>query len=63
MKAEPLLAELNRLRKDLNEDPADVEWLALHHAFCFISYKMTEFQKYMEEQTAKGAFTVIDDAQ
>ena len=56
MKAEPILAELNRLRKDIGEDPTDIEWLTLHHAFCFISYKMSDFQKYMEEQTAKGAF-------
>jgi hypothetical protein len=56
MKAETILAELNRLRKDLDEDPSDLEWLALHHAFCFISYKMGEFQKYLDEEGSKGAF-------
>lgn len=56
MKMEPLLAELNRLRKDLDEDPTDIEWLALHHAFCFISYKTGEFQKYVDQQAAAGAF-------
>lgn len=56
MRAETLLAELNRLRKDLDEDPSDLEYLALHHAFCFISYKMTDFQRYVEDQDAKGAF-------
>ncbi len=56
MKAEAILAELNRMRKDLGEDPSDIEWLAVHHAFCFISYKMSEFQKYVDEQAAKGAF-------
>ncbi|CAG1007858.1 hypothetical protein PHYC_03488 [Phycisphaerales bacterium] len=56
MKAETILAELNRLRKDLKEDPSDIEWLTLYHAFCFISYKMGEFQKYVEEQDGKGAF-------
>ena len=56
MKAENLLAELNRLRKDIGEDKSDLEWLAVHHAFCFISYKMSEFQKYMEEQDKAGAF-------
>lgn len=56
MKAETILAELNRLRKDLDEDPSDIEWLALHHAFCFISYKMSDFQKYVSEEAAKGAF-------
>ena len=56
MKAETMLAELNRLRKDLDEDPTDIEWLTLHHAFCFISYKMGDFQKYLDDQAAKGAF-------
>lgn len=63
MKAETLLAELNRLRKDLKEDPTDVEWLTLHHAFCFISYKMSEFQKYVEQEDRKGAFRAIDAAE
>ena len=56
MKHETLLAELNRLRKDLDEDPTDIEWLTLHHVFCFISYKTGEFQEYVDDQDAKGAF-------
>jgi hypothetical protein len=56
MKAETILAELNRLRKDLGEDPSEIEWLALHHAFCFISYKMGDFQAYLDDQAAKGEF-------
>jgi len=56
MKAETLLAELNRLRKDLDEDPSDVEWLTLHHAFCFISYKMGDFQAYLDGEGERGAF-------
>lgn len=56
MKVEMMLAELNRLRKDLGEDRADIEWLTLHHVFCFVSYKTGEFQKYLDEQAAKGAF-------
>jgi len=56
MKAETMLAELNRLRQDLDEDKGDLEWLALHHAFCFISYKTGEFQKYLDEQAERGAF-------
>lgn len=56
IKAEMFLAELNRLRKDLDEDPADLEWLTLHHVFCFVSYKMGDFQKYLDEQAAQGAF-------
>ncbi len=56
MKAETILAELNRLRKDLDEDPTDIEWLTLHHVFCFVSYKMGEFQRYLEDQADRGAF-------
>lgn len=48
MKVEPLLATLNQLRKDAEGDPHDPEWLALHHAFCFISYKVNDFQAYLD---------------
>lgn len=61
IKAETLLAELNRLRKDVPEDPSDIEWLTLHHVFCFVSYKMSEFQKYVQEQDAQGAFDQLED--
>ncbi|MSR29075.1 MAG: hypothetical protein EXS03_05805 [Phycisphaerales bacterium] len=54
MKAEPVLAELNRLRNDLPKDPTDIEWFALHHAFCFISYRMGDFQKYLDEVVKQG---------
>jgi hypothetical protein len=49
MKAEPILAKLNELRHEAEDDKTDMEYLALHHAFCFISYKMSEFQKYLDE--------------
>jgi hypothetical protein len=49
MRAETLLAKLNELRHEAEGDPEDLEWLALHHAFCFISYKMGDFQKYLDE--------------
>ncbi|XVJ59924.1 MAG: hypothetical protein HEQ23_11195 [Tepidisphaera sp.] len=61
MKPETLLAELNRLRKDLPEDKSDLEWLTLHHAFAFISYKMTDFRKYVEEQDKAGAFDEAEE--
>ncbi len=54
MKAERVLAELNRLRQDLDKDPTDMEWFTLHHVFCFVSYKMADFQKYLDE-AVKGA--------
>lgn len=56
MKAETMLAELNRLRKDLDEDPTDVEWLTLQHVFIFVSYKMGDFQRYLDEEAKKGTF-------
>jgi len=61
MKAETLLAELDRLRKDLDKDPSDLEWLTLHHVFCFVSYQMPAFKKYVEEEAAKGAFDEAED--
>jgi hypothetical protein len=61
MKAETMLAELNRLRKDLSADPTDLEWLTLEHAFRFISYKMGDFQKYLDEQARQGAFEQYEE--
>lgn len=61
MKAETMLAELNQIRKDLDEDKSDIEWLTLHHVFCFISYKMGDFQKYLDDQDARGAFEEFED--
>jgi hypothetical protein len=61
IKAERLLAELDRLRKDVPEDKSDLEWLTLYHVFCFVSYKMTDFRKYVEDQKAKGAFDEVEE--
>ena len=61
MKVETILAELNRMRKDIGEDQSDLEWLAVHHAFVFLSYKTGEFQKYLEEETRKGTFKAWED--
>ena len=60
MKAERLLAELDRLRKDLDEDQGDLEWLTLHHVFCFVSYQMPRFKEYVEAEASKGAFEDFD---
>ena len=57
MKVEPILAKLNELRKEAEGDPNDLEWQALHHAFCFISYKMSDFQKDLDEVEAGRAPT------
>lgn len=56
MKAETILAELNRLRKDIDQDKSDIEWLTLHHVFCFVSYKMSDFQKYLDQEAQRGEF-------
>ena len=61
MRVETILAKLNELRKDAQGDPGDIEYLALHHAFCFISYKMGEFQKYLEEVDAAKAAPQPDE--
>ncbi|MEM6552320.1 MAG: hypothetical protein AAF750_09370 [Planctomycetota bacterium] len=61
MKHEPLLAELDRLRKDLDPDPTDIEYLALHHAFVFISYQHSAFMKYVEEASERGEFAEYDE--
>ena len=56
LKAETLLAELNRLRSDLESAPEDLEWFTLHHAFCFISYHIGEFQQYLDEVVKPGEY-------
>jgi hypothetical protein len=47
---EQLLSKLNELRKDYQEedDPENLEFLALHHAFLFISYNVEAFKKYVQ---------------
>lgn len=63
MKAENLLAELDRLRKDVPKDDTDLEYLTLHHVFCFVSYKMTEFRAYVEAEDKKGTFKAYEAAE
>jgi hypothetical protein len=53
--AEQILSKLNELRKEYQDDDAPTpEYLALHHAFLFISYQMEAFKKYVAEENAKG---------
>ena len=49
MKAEQILAKLNELRHEAEDDKTDIEYLAIHHAFCFLSYRMGDFQAYLDE--------------
>jgi hypothetical protein len=46
---EAILAKLNELRHEAEGDREDPEYLALHHAFCFISYHLAEFKAYLRE--------------
>lgn len=55
MKPEPILAKLYELRKDASGDKEDMEYVALNHAFCFISYQMAAFQKYLDEVAERPA--------
>ena len=54
IKVERVLAELNRQRGDLDKDLTDVEYFAIHHALCFLSYKMGELQKYLDDVIKTG---------
>ena len=54
LNADQLLARLYALRKDFADDPEDETYQALHHAFLFISYNMSEFRHYLEEEAKKA---------
>jgi len=54
MKAEQLLAQLREQYKEWEDDKDSIEYKALFHAFCFVSYKMGDFQKYLDEVAKKG---------
>lgn len=53
--AEQLMAKLYELRKEYHDedDPDNEQYLALHHAFLFLSYNLEAFRKYLQE-TAKA---------
>lgn len=53
--ADQLLAKLYALRKDYADDPEDETYLALHHAFMFISYQIGAFKEYVEAEREKLA--------
>ena len=60
LNADQLLARLYALRKDYADDPEDETYLALHHAFLFISYQMGAFKQYVEEENKKQSKDVAD---
>jgi len=51
--ADQLLARLYALRKEYEDDPEDPTYQALHHAFMFISYHMSQFKEYVQQESAK----------
>ena len=51
--ADQLLATLYTLRKDYADDPEDETFLALNHAFLFISYNMAAFKEYVKKDAEK----------
>jgi hypothetical protein len=51
--ADQLLARLYALRKDYADDPEDETYQALHHAFMFLSYRISDFKAYLEAERAK----------
>ncbi len=52
--ADQLLAKLYELRKDYADDPEDLTYQALHHAFLFISYNMAAFKEYDRQEAEKA---------
>jgi hypothetical protein len=56
LSVEQILNRLNELRKEYqdDDDPNNEQYLALHHAFLFLSYQMDAFRKYLAEQNAKA---------
>jgi hypothetical protein len=53
--AEQVLSKLNELRKDYQDedDPENEHYLALHHAFLFLSYNLDAFKRYLIEAQSK----------
>ncbi|MEZ6140514.1 MAG: hypothetical protein R3B84_08080 [Zavarzinella sp.] len=55
LNTEQLLAKLYEIRKDYADDPEDPTYLALHHAFLFISYKIGDFKEYVANVNERGS--------
>lgn len=57
LNADQLLARLYALRKEYEDDPEDETYQALHHAFMFISYHMTQFKEYVRQEADRAQST------
>ncbi|HEV3146076.1 MAG TPA: hypothetical protein VGZ47_19470 [Gemmataceae bacterium] len=53
MTPEQVLARLNQLRKEFEDDPKDENYQAVTHALLFMSYQMSAFKQYMAEANKK----------
>jgi hypothetical protein len=53
MTAEQVIARINALRKDYDDDKDSEEYQALTHAMLFLSYQMGAFKQYMQEASKK----------
>jgi hypothetical protein len=54
MTPEQVLARLNALRKEYDDDPESEDYQALTHALLFVSYQMAAFKQYLAEAGRKG---------
>jgi hypothetical protein len=55
MTPEQVIARLNQLRKEFEDDKQDENYLALTHALLFISYQMAAFKQYLAEAKKRDA--------
>src|SRR5262249_60412366 len=53
MTPEQVIARLNQLRKEFDDDKENEDYFALRHALLFISYQMATFKTYMQEASKK----------
>jgi hypothetical protein len=54
MTPEQVLARLNQMRKDFDDDKESEEYQTLTHALLFVSYNMAAFKQYLQEANKKG---------
>ena len=54
MTPEQVLARLNQMRKEFDDDQGSEEYQALTHALLFLSYQMSAFKQYIKEAKQKN---------
>jgi hypothetical protein len=53
MTTEQVLARLNQMRKDFDDEKDSEEYQTLTHALLFISYNMAQFKQYLAQTIDK----------